>query len=253
MAESVFRLANLLYRYAFPVYRPLYAAYKAWTDRNARAQLQQLIKPGMTVFDVGANIGVYTRLLSNAVGASGAVVAFEPSPENYRRLLEGTRGLRNVTVVNAAVGESTGRTRLYMSNDLNVDHRTYDPGGDVTCQEVAIVRLDDWVVAGKPVDFIKIDVQGYELHVLRGAERVLRENPRLHLYMEFWPYGLRRAGVEPRDVLDFVNRLGFFVLRIDGSPFAAGELDRLVDRVDRGYFDCLVVRNANSLSAAAAC
>lgn len=242
MANRLFRWANLLYRHAFPLYLPLYAAYKAWSDRAARAQLRRLVGNGMTVLDVGANVGVYTRLLSRAVGPGGTVIAFEPSGENHRRLLQLTRGLGNVTVVRAAVGEATGTAQLYVSKDLNVDHRTYDAGTGSEVQEVDIVRLDDRIAPGTRIDFMKIDVQGYELQVLRGALRVLRENPQLRLFMEFWPHGLRQAGTGPRELLDFLHRLDLSACRIDGSPFAPGELERLAFRADDGYFDCLVGR-----------
>ena len=64
------------------------------------------------------------------------------------------------------------------------------------------MSLDDYFCPGSPVDFIKIDVQGYEHSVLRGAQRVLKENRGIRVLMEFWPYGLSKAGVAPSDVLN---------------------------------------------------
>lgn len=57
-----------------------------------------------------------------------------------------------------------------------------------------MVALDDYFKPGQRVDFIKMDIQGYELHALRGAGRVLADNPAAKLLLEFWPYGLKQAG-----------------------------------------------------------
>jgi hypothetical protein len=58
-----------------------------------------------------------------------------------------------------------------------------------------MIALDDYFKPGQRVDLIKIDIQGYELHALRGAQRVIQENPHINLLLEFWPAGLQQAGV----------------------------------------------------------
>ena len=82
----------------------------------------------MTVVDVGANVGVYTRFLAGLTGTSGGVHAFEPSPRNFNRLQYATARLPNVTANQAAVGQRSGTIGLYISSELNVDHRTFDSG-----------------------------------------------------------------------------------------------------------------------------
>ena len=57
-----------------------------------------------------------------------------------------------------------------------------------------MIALDDYFKPGERVDLIKMDIQGYELHALRGANRVLADNPDIKLLLEFWPYGLKQAG-----------------------------------------------------------
>ena len=216
MNHTLFLLADRLYHRCYPLYRPLYAGWKALADRQERAMLRQVLRPGMTVVDVGANIGVYTHFLARLVGPTGRVHAFEPASANFRRLQASTAGLSQVQAVHAAVGGSSGSIRLYESDELNVDHRTFDSGDGRRATEVRLVSLDDHLTAGTRVDFIKIDVQGYELQVLQGAQRVFTENARIRLLMEFWPYGLGQAGVEPRAVLDFIRAAGFQVRGVDG-------------------------------------
>jgi hypothetical protein len=90
------RAGYKLYEHVFPIYGPLYAAYKAYADRSERRLLKNLLFPGAVVVDAGANIGIYSQVLSRCVGSSGVVHSFEPSPENFKRLQSATRKLANV-------------------------------------------------------------------------------------------------------------------------------------------------------------
>jgi FkbM family methyltransferase len=105
-----------------------------------------------------------------------------------------------------AVGDVSGSTILYLSPDLNVDHRTY-PTGNESRQERTIhsIRLDDYFQPGERVDFIKLDIQGYELHALRGAARLLADNSAITLLVELWPYGLQCAGASAEELLAFLH------------------------------------------------
>ena len=173
---SVLRsIGNKVYRHAFPIYRRLYAAYKAYADRAERQLLRQILFPGAVAVDAGANIGVYSRFLARCVGQAGAVHSFEPAPENFRRLRAATRCLSNVHLSQAAVGERSGLSELFLSDSLNVDHRAYRSIGTARqLVPIEMVALDDYFKPGQRVDLIKMDIQGYELHALRGAGRVLR-------------------------------------------------------------------------------
>jgi FkbM family methyltransferase len=190
------RAANKVYERAFPVYRPLYAAYKTYADRAERQLLRKILFQGAVVVDVGANIGIYSEFLSGCVGPTGLVYSFEPSPDNFKRLSAATRDLSNVRLAQAAVGERSGECELYVSEKLNVDHRTYKADRDLRRAVPAeMVALDDYFESGQRVDLIKMDIQGYELHALRGAQRVIQENRDINLLLEFWPAGLEQAGV----------------------------------------------------------
>ena len=174
--------------------------------------------------DVGANIGLYTRFLAKLVGGSGHVYAFEPSPVNYARMTRQVAKLSNVTTVQSAVGEHAGTTSLFLSPDFNIDHRTFDTHEGRESIELPVITLDDYF-RDRRVDFIKVDVQGAEHAVLRGAARLIQDNPAMRLLIEFWPYGLRQAGTEPSALLDFIKSLGLDVSRVgaddDGSLLEA--------------------------------
>jgi FkbM family methyltransferase len=135
-----------------------------------REVVRRLLRPGLRAVDVGANIGYYLLLIESAVGPGGAVACFEPEPENLRELRRNVAAnrLENVRVFAAAVGSADGQVAMRVGINAAVAGET---GGDFT---VPLLRLDS--ALDGPVDFIKIDVEGYEGHVLAGARRLLREH-----------------------------------------------------------------------------
>jgi FkbM family methyltransferase len=217
-----------VYERAFPIYRPLYAAYKTYADRAERQLLRKILFQGAIVVDVGANIGIYSEFLSRCVGPTGLVHSFEPSPDNFKRLFAATRDLSNVRLTQAAVGERSGECKLYISDTLNVDHRAYTADGDSRrAVPTEMVALDDYFKPGQRVDLIKMDIQGYEVHALRGAQRVLQENRDIKLLLEFWPAGLEQAGVSWEGLVEMLQGLNMnlTVVRTCGLvPFDARDV-----------------------------
>ena len=233
-AASVLRsVGNRVYEHAFPIYRPLYRAFKVYTDRAERQFLRRILLAGAVVVDAGANIGIYSEFLSRCVGPTGAVHSFEPSPDNFKRLRAATRKLQNVRLSQAAVGEHSGNSELYLSDKLNVDHRAYMANGDSRrTVPIEIVALDDYFKSGERVDLIKMDIQGYELHALRGANRVLEDNPDIKLLIEFWPYGLKQAGANWVDLIAALEQKGMVTRQVSSEgliPFHPGSTSESAD------------------------
>src|SRR5262245_31453918 len=140
----------------------------------------QNIKPGQRVLDVGANVGLYTLLFAKLVGPTGSVIAFEPGPVSCGLLRRNVaiNGYNIVTVENAAVSDRSGEVDLFVCRTGESDNRIAGTLVDHDARDrmrVRCVTLDECVT--EPVDFIKIDVQGAEFLVLRGAEKTLRSNP----------------------------------------------------------------------------
>ena len=123
-----------------------------------------------------------------------------------------------------AISDKTAEATLYVSPNLNVDHRAYPVDGEARdAIPIQTVRLDDYFKTGDRVDLIKMDIQGYELHALRGAERVLRENAHIKLLLELWPYGLKQAGTTWNDLIAHLQDRGFDLQEISPtglSPFS---------------------------------
>jgi tRNA A58 N-methylase Trm61 len=126
MLQSLLVLGNQLFHHVYFFCKPLYSLYKTVLDRGERTILRRIVRPGMIVVDIGANIGVFSRFLAGLVGVDGKVIAFEPSPDNFNRLWDNVAALPQVEAVHAAVGSSTGDIILFESGELNVDHRVYD-------------------------------------------------------------------------------------------------------------------------------
>jgi FkbM family methyltransferase len=141
---------------------------------------RELARPGSVAVDVGANVGMFTVPLALAVGIGGRVLAVEPSPDNVARLENNLmrNGLGNVVVREVAVAEKPGEVLLQLGVDAAL-HSTTNVCEDRANGETVVVpaeTLDSvWRAAGSPdVSFLKIDTEGGELGILRGAPELLR-------------------------------------------------------------------------------
>jgi FkbM family methyltransferase len=229
------RIGNKAYECAFPAYRFAYHMFKAYADRAERQLLQKILFLGAVVVDGGANIGIYSEFLSRCVGPRGVVHSFEPCPDNFMRLRSATRKLPNVRLCQAALGEHSGETMLYISDELNVDHRAYAIEGNARrALQVGMVALDNYFKPGERVDLLKLDIQGYELHALQGATRIINENQEIKLLLEFWPYGLKQAGNDWGELVEILEGFGMDIMfvRADGLiPFEVHDV-----RMDANWY-----------------
>jgi FkbM family methyltransferase len=160
-------------------------------EAEVQTLLVSLVRPGMVVYDLGANVGFFTLLASRLVGATGTVYAFEPLPANLeilRRHLALNR-CANVTVLPAAVSDRDGRARFEGSGST----ARLGEGGDAI--EVETARIDTLLARGDltPADLVKLDIEGAELAALEGMDGLLR-TVRPRLLIEF--HGRHIDGVD---------------------------------------------------------
>jgi FkbM family methyltransferase len=176
-----------------------------WEPLETRAVLA-LLNPGDGFVDLGANLGYYTVLGALRVGAAGRVMACEPDPGNFA-LLErnlADNGLPWVRALRCAVTDRAGPVRLYRSPDNQGDHRLYDSGDGRGAVPADAVTLDGLLGdAPEAWHLVKMDTQGCEALILRGAGRFLAAHPgRLAWIVEFWPLGLARSGADATELLE---------------------------------------------------
>ena len=159
-------------------------------DLTVSEVLARLIDSGDTVIDAGANVGYMTVLAATAAGRGGRVLAFEPHPELFAVLQQNaayaTRSGCRVEARQVALGESRGQALLRIPQSFagNDGMATLVNGGPAPTQSVQVVveRLDDLIDPGASV--LKLDVEGFEAPVLRGAERLLSERRVRHIVFE---------------------------------------------------------------------
>lgn len=186
------------------------------------AAFRQAVRPGDCVLDVGANAGGYTVLLAQWAGPEGRVYAFEPDPRAFAALvtqitLNGLTG--RVIPIQAAVAERAGTARLRLSPAPGLSHLAFaddDRESDVT---VDAISIDDFCTREslRP-SVIKIDSEGSELAVLRGARQTIAaRGAQVQLFVEMHPAAWPEAGYSAEDVVRECASAGFVPERLDGS------------------------------------
>jgi FkbM family methyltransferase len=191
----------------------------AW-ERSTSRFIRQCVKPGAVVLEVGANIGAHTLLLAQRVGPAGRVHAFEPT-DFARTKLDRNVALNpelapRISVINALV---TDNRHSVPSREIRSSWRLHGPAqapvGQVTSEAVS---LDEYASACglERVDVLKIDVDGYDFKVLRGAIGLLgRWHPLI--YIELCEYALRNQGDSVAAIFELLAPLGYAARGEDGA------------------------------------
>jgi FkbM family methyltransferase len=193
-----------------------------YRDPEVFRWLDRFLRPGMTTFDVGANVGVYGLFIARRTAPHGTCYAFEPSPV-IRPYLEANKAknrLENLDLNFVALGDHTDVAQ-FVTDRFNLGQSHLAPDGAARATTVPIVRLDDFVASRNVggIDFVKIDVEGYELPTLRGFEATLRRNEGTIVMTEIEPRHMKRYGYAPRELFEFMSGLGFDAYALEGERF----------------------------------
>ncbi len=201
---------------------------------------------GGAVLDAGANAGYTATVFAGAIDPTDRVYAFEPEPVNARRLrgVVARRRLGDrIEVVESAVGARSGEIDLVVNPTHPGDHRIGSGPGSI---RVPLVSLDDYVESHgiHAVKFVKIDVQGFELAVSQGMERLMSRTPGLVVAFEYSDETTRAFGYEGSELLRFYEDRGFTLYVLErGGRLHAATPERIADWESRhGYADILAVR-----------
>lgn len=221
-----------------------------WMGRDEAILLRKLVRPGMHVVDVGANIGLYSLLLARLVGPGGSVLAFEPEPNLYEILRENclSNDATNIVFFQCALGRTNGRASFYRSVFNSGNNRLGRASAGHDAVEVKVERFDDLRPESKP-DFVKIDVQGHELAALAGMERALSASQNVRVLFEFAPAALRKAGTAPDLLLQFFRERGFGLYETEGARLKTLEnSQRLISDLRGGrYTNLLATRDVGEI------
>jgi len=230
--------------------------WEPWVTRV----FQQHITPGMTVVDVGANIGYYTTLAASLVKQTGHVYGFEASPELSRILWKNANinGMSDwVTVVNKAVYDSTTTlqfsqlaafqgsgsvsTQGALDSMGQQQHQAYVQEhyqDDVTFYDVEAIALDDYFDADASIDFIKIDAEGSEPFIFGGMRQLIARQSQLKIVFEFYPHMFENVNHNPRQFLEGLQRDGFTLQAISHRE---GAVTVSLDDLLTGQFQELLI------------
>jgi FkbM family methyltransferase len=198
---------------------PHAACYAYWgtVERGLGQTFRESLRPGMTVVDVGANIGIYTLHAARVVGDTGKVFSFEPTPRTFGIL----QGNVDANGFNAradlrctAVLDKRSTMPFYVQDVRCGLNSLYGPQGGRSVM-VETVSLDEALADVASIDLVKIDAEGSEPRIFRGMRRIVEANPALQMFVEFAPSLLLRAGTQPSDFLDELLAWGFDIQVVD--------------------------------------
>lgn len=187
---------------------------------------KSFLKPGFTVLDVGANVGLFSLLGSNQVGETGKIYAFEPSADTYAALNNNLRinNSKNVQTFPIALSDSNSKIKLDYPNKIKSNDSTKDLyayiNKDIT-GAIDAVKLDDFVMDQKikKVDFIKIDIEGAELLCFKGGSETLKQKPTI-LFECYEPF-CNRFGYSVIDVLKYLDEREFKLTQLNEFQWLA--------------------------------
>jgi len=204
--------------------------------------VRRFLEPGMTVLDIGAHHGLYSLLSARMVGPRGSVFSFEPSPREFRALRRHVRinFLLNIKLQPLALGDENETADLHVVDPaLSGCNSLRSPGvlSNSAPIPVRVMRLDDWAATQKVtrVDFVKLDVEGGELAVIRGARQLLRTKPRPVILAEVQDSRTSPWGYRAKEIVVALEELGYRWFQ----PSADGSLREILPSQD--FFDANLI------------
>jgi FkbM family methyltransferase len=242
-----------------PIFAPqLAAAGGVWEPTETRI-FDRLLADARVVFDVGANVGWYTTIASQTLGAQGQVFAFEPDP-GTSALLESNlarNGLTNVRIIRTALSDRPGEAAWDTSAHPGDFHIAQGPAP--TGATVLLTTIDAFCAEhAVEIDVLKMDVQGAEPRVLAGMMKTLqRQRRKPCILSEFWPWGIKRGGSSATIYLNTLEALGYEALVIESGHLYDVSYSALRHRLrtdfvskDSKFVDLVLVPKGDSRRAA---
>jgi FkbM family methyltransferase len=199
--------------------------YKREFESGEQEFTRQFLRAGDIFVDIGANLGLYTIIAAKVVGKQGKVFAFEPAILNYKRLLKNVslNQLSNVNCVQAAVSnrKEQGRLKVFHGGYNAHNSLAHQPfRDDFEVENVQCIAWDEYAcennLQGK-VTLMKIDVEGWELYVLDGAEKTFSQSDSPDLLVEFTDENAQSAGSSCNMLYRKLEELGYKMYQIDAE------------------------------------
>jgi FkbM family methyltransferase len=189
----------------------LFYVFRGAFEETVPYCVSRFVKAGSSCFDIGANVGIWTLLMAEQCGETGRVYSFEPLARNLAQLRKNIELSHhsNVTVVPTALGTQPGTVKIYTPADPGRSSLAPETPND-QIEEVPLKRLDEvWAELNRPkIAFVKMDVEGSEPFVLKGAPEFLREC-RPIIQAEINSAKLANLGNAPADLFKIMRELDY--------------------------------------------
>ena len=212
--------------------------------------LTKLIKKGDTVFDIGANFGWYSCHLAQIVGEAGEVHIFEPTNamEELKKNLILNGFMKRCVLNQLALAEKEGTETLFIPEKLGTAFSSLREQSHGRTQKICVPvrKLDDYVTAHniRDIAFMKIDVEGAEYLVLRGAENVVKQYSPM-IMLELYKPHTEYFGYSPEELISYLGDLGYHLFEIDQDKF--GSVKKVTSFENTSYYNFLALKNDDIL------
>lgn len=210
--------------------------YGHYHERYEAALVQRLLKEDDVFWDIGANVGYFTLVAATALANRGQIIAFEPGKNAYARLTENLslNAYLNIKTFPVAVTDREGEAVLHLSGDIADSSASLYPAGQTQARHEVCrtVALDHFLEAEglRPPDLIKLDAEGAELAVLKGAQGLISATPPL-LLMEMEEKNLLAAGASKSAIQAFLKDYGYRAAHLHkGRWYATTDLESVKGR-----------------------
>lgn len=193
----------------------------------------QILRPGMQFLDIGANMGYFSLLAASLVGPTGRVYSWEPAPHNVKLLLASRLANRfdNIEITQAAAGRRSELLNYFpnFSNGMVSGIGAEQPEHAFSAETVMALRVDDFLPRTANIDFLKIDVEGFEYEALQGAIETIRRC-RPTIISEFSPKALfNTSGISGEQFLSFLLELGYQMSVVGEKKLMPGGIPEILE------------------------
>ena len=203
----------------------------------AKRKLFSLIKEGNNFIDIGAHIGQITLEAARIVGKEGKVFSFEPHPNTFAQFQQNValNNFSNITECNFGLGDEVGKFYVEVIDENNAGMNRISKNNSSNIA-VEVKTLDDYLLTTdiKSLDFIKVDVEGFEYKALKGGEKTLLKWHPI-LFIELDDETLKAQNSSPKELLLYLNNVGYFkIVNVYTNQLVSCE-----DNLDLAHFDIL--------------
>jgi len=208
--------------------------------------LENNIKKGDVVLDLGANIGVHTLLLAKLVGENGRIYAFEPDPGNFKLLKKNINAnkYRNIITIQKAITDVNDIIKFYQMKEYPAGNKIHDASNKLRFIEVESITLDSFFEELEPkIDFIKMDIEGAEVRALKGMKNIIKNNKDIKIIAEFCPILLKACGSGVKEYFKMLKEFKIYNLNEKENKLEVLNKSKIhTNEEEKGFTNFLLIK-----------